>query len=215
MQRSDSFTLGALLSFSGGLQDAYTYIVRDHVFANAQTGNVVLMSHNFMLGNLHEATDHLFPVLAFVAGVFLSNFIEIRLKHNKKIHWRQIVLLIMFLLLFVVGLLPLEYERAANMTVSFACAMQVQSFRMLRRNRYASTMCIGNLRSGTLFLAQFIRNRSITDLINTLQFFAIIVIFAIGAGVGGILSLSFGIKTIWICCGIILISELFMMKENI
>ena len=50
MQTSESFTLSALLSFSGGLQDAYTYNIRGRVFANAQTGNVVLMSQNFMLG---------------------------------------------------------------------------------------------------------------------------------------------------------------------
>ena len=46
-QTSESFRLSALLSFSGGLQDAYTYNVRDGVFANAQTGNVVLMSQNW------------------------------------------------------------------------------------------------------------------------------------------------------------------------
>ena len=51
MQRSESFSLSALLSFSGGLQDAYTYNVRGEVFANAQTGNIVLMSQNFMSGH--------------------------------------------------------------------------------------------------------------------------------------------------------------------
>lgn len=51
MQRSESFTLSSLLSFSGGLQDAYTYNVRDEVFANAQTGNIVLMSQSLMQGD--------------------------------------------------------------------------------------------------------------------------------------------------------------------
>ena len=31
----------ALLTLSGGLQDAYTYLRRGKVFANAQTGNIV------------------------------------------------------------------------------------------------------------------------------------------------------------------------------
>ena len=51
MQTSESFRLSAILSFSGGLQDAYTYNTRGSVFANAQTGNVVLMSQNLMMGN--------------------------------------------------------------------------------------------------------------------------------------------------------------------
>ena len=50
-QTSESFLLSAILSFSGGLQDAYTYNIRDNVFANAQTGNVVLMSQSFLTGS--------------------------------------------------------------------------------------------------------------------------------------------------------------------
>ena len=51
MQTSESFRLSAILAFSGGFQDAYAYNMRDHVFANAQTGNVVLMSQNFIQVN--------------------------------------------------------------------------------------------------------------------------------------------------------------------
>ena len=42
-QMSDSFLMSAFIILSGGLQDAYTYCCRDKVFANAQTGNIVLM----------------------------------------------------------------------------------------------------------------------------------------------------------------------------
>ena len=43
-QMSESFINSVFLAISGGFQDAYTYNVRDEVFSNAQTGNVVLMS---------------------------------------------------------------------------------------------------------------------------------------------------------------------------
>ena len=43
-QMSEAFVTAAFLSVSGGLQDAYTYISRGKVFANAQTGNIVLLS---------------------------------------------------------------------------------------------------------------------------------------------------------------------------
>lgn len=43
-QMSDSFLMSAFIILSGGLQDAYTYCCRDKVFANAQTGNIVLLS---------------------------------------------------------------------------------------------------------------------------------------------------------------------------
>ena len=41
MQRSESFLVGALLAVSGGFLDAYTYLCRGGVFANAQTGNMI------------------------------------------------------------------------------------------------------------------------------------------------------------------------------
>ena len=42
-QMSDSFLMSAFIILSGGLQDAYTYLCRGKVFANAQTGNIVLL----------------------------------------------------------------------------------------------------------------------------------------------------------------------------
>ena len=49
-QMSEAFITSIFLAMSGGFQDAYTYFTRDEVFSNAQTGNVVLMSQNFMTG---------------------------------------------------------------------------------------------------------------------------------------------------------------------
>ena len=60
-------------------------------------------------------------------------------------------------MLVIVGFLPASCSMIANMLVSFACAMQVQTFRKVHGYGYASTMCIGNLRSGTESLSQFIR----------------------------------------------------------
>ena len=123
MQTSESFVLSALLSFSGGLQDAYTYNVRDHVFANAQTGNVVLMSQNFMTGNWDTAVHYMLPLIAFALGVLITEQVESRFKHGR-IHWRQLVVLIEMLLLGIVGFLPASLNVVANMMVSFSCAMQ-------------------------------------------------------------------------------------------
>ena len=43
-QMSENFILGIMLALTGGFLDAYTYITRGGVFANAQTGNIVLMA---------------------------------------------------------------------------------------------------------------------------------------------------------------------------
>jgi uncharacterized membrane protein YoaK (UPF0700 family) len=40
---ANSVILGILLAIVGGFLDAYTYISRNGVFANAQSGNIVLL----------------------------------------------------------------------------------------------------------------------------------------------------------------------------
>ena len=214
MQTSESFRLSAILSFSGGLQDAYTYNVRGNVFANAQTGNVVLMSQNFMMGNWNIGIHYMLPLISFAAGVFITEQIEYRCKNNKGLHWRQLILLIEIMLLTIVGFMPAEINVVANMLVSFSCAMQVQAFRKVHGYGYASTMCIGNLRSGTESLSHYLRNKDRASLNKALHFFGIIFIFAIGAGAGGILSNVFYTKTIWVSPLLLMIVTAMMIQEN-
>ena len=214
MQKSESFLLSALLSFSGGLQDAYTYTVRGKVFANAQTGNVVLMGQSLMCGQWVESLYYLCPLLSFSFGVFVAERIENRFKKNRPLHWRQIILLIEMTVLTLVGLLSTCFDMAANMLVSFSCAMQVQTFRKVQGYGYASTMCIGNIRSGTESLSQYFRSMDKMALRKALSLFGIVLFFAVGSGTGGILSDVFGIRTIWISVAILFTVTVIMIKEE-
>lgn len=212
-QMSESFLLCGILALSGGFQDAYTYNTRDGVFSNAQTGNVVLMSQHIMLGEWKRGLYYLVPLLAFMAGIIIAEQIQEKYKESERFHWRQLVTLLEIITLLAVGFLPYKYNMVATMLVSFSCAMQVQTFRKLNGYVYASTMCIGNLRSGTEALSIYIRNHEKEQLRKFIYYFAIIFLFAIGAGVGGILSLHFGIHTIWISSLFLIVVFLLMMKE--
>ena len=68
-QMSESIELGIVLAASGGFMDAYSYIMRDHVFANAQTGNMLLLGVSISERNWPEVVRYLFPVLAFAASL--------------------------------------------------------------------------------------------------------------------------------------------------
>ena len=129
MQMSEAFITSVFLALSGGFQDAYTYFTRDGVFSNAQTGNVVLMSQHFMMGEWSEGLRYLLPLLAFAVGVFVAERIQGSFKYARKLHWRQSVLLCEIAILMLVGFLPEKLDMAATVLVSFSCAMQVQTFR--------------------------------------------------------------------------------------
>ena len=214
IQTSETFVLSAILAMSGGFQDAYTYNVRKEVFSNAQTGNIVLMSQHIMMGELMKGLSYLFPVVAFALGVLVAERIGHRYKGAKRIHWRQIIVAIEIVILFAVGFIPERYDMLATMLVSFSCSMQVQAFRKVNGYGYASTMCIGNLRSGTESLSIYLREKQHGALKKAAHYYGIIFIFAIGAGIGGICSLHIGIRSIWISSILLAIVCAMMIKEH-
>ena len=215
-QMSEAFRTVMFLSASGGLQDAYTYIGRGKVFANAQTGNIVLMSQSLFEGDLARFAHYFIPVLAFALGVAAAECIRLRWREAKRMHWRQLVLLAEIALLFVVGFFPAAWDIGANALVSFACAMQVQAFRKVHGYPFASTMCIGNLRSGMDSLVGFWHTHDKKLLWKGLHYFGVIFVFALGAGIGTQFVGIFGEKTIWLSCALLLVSLCFMfIKEDL
>ena len=214
-QMSESFLTAVFLSLSGGLQDAYTYLFRGKVFANAQTGNIVLLSANIMDGRWDKVLHYLVPLCAFALGVLAAEKMREHFQAMQRLHWRQLVVLGEVLLLFAVGFLPQSQNLLANAIVSFSCAMQVQAFRKVNGYAFASTMCIGNLRSGMESLCAYGKTKDKKILRKSGNYFGIIFLFAVGAALGGHMIGYIGARTIWISCIILLISFLCMfIKEE-
>ena len=65
LQMSSSLPVMILLNLSGGTQDACSYFLRDHVFANAQTGNIVLMGCYLISEDLRNSIRYFLPVAFF------------------------------------------------------------------------------------------------------------------------------------------------------
>ena len=87
-QMSEAFRNSAFLALSGGFQDAYTYNVRNEVFSNAQTGNVVLMSQHLMAGEWMSGLRYLLPLISFALGVWVAEKIQGKYRYSRKLHWR-------------------------------------------------------------------------------------------------------------------------------
>ena len=215
-QMSEAFCTAMFLSVSGGLQDVYTYLYRGKVFANAQTGNIVLCSVKLVEGDWSAVLHYLVPLCFFALGVFTAELLRQKFQQMQRLHWRQLVVLCEIVMLFVVGFFPQEWNLVANALVSFACAMQVQAFRKVNGYAFASTMCIGNLRSGMDSLVGFGHTRDKKLLWKGLHYFGVIFVFALGAGIGTQCVGIFGEKTIWLSCALLLVSLCFMfIKEDL
>lgn len=199
VQRSDSFLVGALLALTGGFLDAYSYLTRGGVFANAQTGNMVLLGLRLSEQRWSEAFHYLLPILAFAAGVLLAEWMKSVFQHKQLLHWRQIVIAIECVLLFGIGFIPSgDWNPYVNIAISFICALQVESFRKMHGLNYTTTMCTGNLRSGTEQLFHAIHEKDAVHFRNAMKYFSIIFVFIVGAVAGFFSSDLFGVRAIWI-----------------
>ena len=211
---SDAFRTALFVILSGGFQDAYTYCCRGEVFANAQTGNIVLMSSAFFIGDWNTVLKYIIPVVSFLIGTAVAELIHVRFKPCEKIHWRQIILIIEIVLLFGVGYMPRRFNALANAVVSFVCAMQVQTFHKVRGHAYASTMCIGNMRSGVEALCAYFHVHDKAILRKALTYFGVIAVFAVGAGIGTVITKIVGDKSIWLCCLLLSVSFVMMFVSE-
>lgn len=214
-QMSESFRLGAILALAGGFLDAYTYLVRGGVFANAQTGNIVLLGVRLMEGDWAGAGHYLVPILAFAAGVLTAELVHARCGRWERLHWRQLTVAAEMILLVAVALLPGWADSGANVLVSYVCAVQVQSFRKVAGSAFATTMCTGNLRSGTELLFRCLTGPAGRPALQKAGvYYSLILAFVSGAVISGLVTPLAGRWTVLCACPALLGAFFLMLRPG-
>lgn len=215
MQMSDSFVTGSILALVGGFLDVYTYICRGHVFANAQTGNIVLLGVELSEKDFAGVAFYIAPIIAFIVGIIIANIIKIRFKEYESIYWKQIIVLLEGAVLIVVANIPMgELDTLANIMISFVCSLQVETFRKVNGYAYASTMCTGNLRSATKSMFDYFVTKDIAKLKAGMQYYGIIMFFIIGAALGAIITAMCSVKAIYVAVVALLLVAVMMFKKS-
>lgn len=215
IQKSESIELGILLALSGGFMDAYSYIERGKVFANAQTGNMLLLGIHLSRGQLNLCLKYFFPVLAFTIGIALADIIKMR--KTNLFHWRQMTVILEIVIFLGVSMMPQSMNLIANSLTSLACGLQVESFRKIHGQAMATTMCIGNLRSATSHMIQFFYGQDLESLKKGCLYFGIIICFILGAVIGHVMIGWFHEKAILGCCCLLIVAfgVMFIDEEKL
>ena len=197
LQPSETLPVGLLLALAGGLLDGYSYLNRGQVFATAETGNIVLMGINLAQGQLDQALHYLLPILAFALGVLAAEQLRRRFGDSTRLHWRLPLLLAECGAILLVSCLPCgPLDPLANIIISFTSALQVESFRKFQGCGCVTTMCTGNLRSGTEHLFHWFFHREGTALEKVRVYYGLIGSFIAGAVLSGLLTPLFAGRTI-------------------
>ena len=198
--------------------DVYTYVCRGGVFANAQTGNMVLLAISAAENDFGKVFKYLLSILAFMLGILVTELVKSRYRYNTAIHWRQIVIALEFIVLLIIAFVPSGVQDdLVNIAVAFVCSMQVESFRKFEgKSAYATTMCTGNLRSATehLFFSGLNKNKEERN--TSLKYYGIIAIFIVGAFISMKVSQSVGEKSILVACFLLFIvfSMMYIPSEK-
>lgn len=216
-QMSESLLLGAILATVGGFLDAHTYICRGKVFANAETGNIVLMGAKLAEGDFKDAFFYLIPITAFACGVFCAEVVKKRFKQSSYIHWRQITVAAEIIVLVSISFVEptRTHNIFTNALVAFVCSLQVQSFRQISGVPLTTTMCTGNLRSGTEHLFNAVTTKNKTILKTAFKYYSIIFFFVLGAEIGAVLSEKIGrYSTLFAAAGLLVAFLLMFINKE-
>lgn len=217
---SESILVGLVLALSGGFMDAYSYLFRGGVFANAQTGNFLLIGINIFHNNWEAAFRYIMPVSAFTIGIIIADMARYYISHKLKdqmnwLHWRQGVLVVEMLCLTIVAFLPQELNSLANGLISLACGIQMTAFKKVRGHAIATTMCIGNLRAGTEYMCRFIREKRRHEFDMMMLYYGAIFFFIIGAVIGSIFIKLFAVYSILFCVVMLLLALVMMFRLHV
>jgi uncharacterized membrane protein YoaK (UPF0700 family) len=194
----DPILPGIILSMAGGFLDAYTYVGRGGVFANAQTGNMVLFAINAIQGNWNNVVLSGLPILAFSIGVFVSEAIRTAFSSDFPLNYKNMILFMEIIIILIVGFIPYSVSDIfVNMPISFVTSLQYCAFNRLLGFSYATTMCTGNLRSASMAAYAAIAGKKTEAAREAAYLFAIIIAFMGGAFAGGLLTVHFGSHAVW------------------
>lgn len=211
----ETFRIAAVLAVVGGFLDAYTYRLRGGVFANAQTGNLVLLGINLAEGRFRQAMYYVAPIVAFALGVFITEMLKKYVSRREFMMFEHWIIAMELALLFAIGFLPLSVPNGVvNVAISFVCSLQVNSFRKVKNLPYATTMCTGNLRSGTEKLFHSLVNKEKGAGRDAAHYFGIIILFVLGAFLGDRLTVIFTTQSIWFCCAALMFVYAAMGRER-
>ncbi|AUG81799.1 DUF1275 family protein [Kitasatospora sp. MMS16-BH015] len=213
---SQSLRLGVLLALVGGALDAFTFVAHGGVFANAQTGNIVLLGIAAARGQWAQAVGQLPAILAFVVGVFVAESLKRpRVAAAVRRPARAALVLEIAVLAGVAPAPANTPDTLVIVVIAFTASVQVSTFRRLVDTAYNTTMTTGNLRTATQSAYKAVIDRDRGAARRAGQFGAVIAAFLVGASGGGLLTAAVGARMLWVLVGLLALGlALFVYDEG-
>jgi uncharacterized membrane protein YoaK (UPF0700 family) len=137
----------SLFTVTGGYLDAYAFIAHGGVFANAQTGNIVLFAVYASIGDRSHALRYIPPIVAFALGVAAAKLTGVdsqKRTFGGTVLCQSIEFGVLLVLAMFGARLPDDWVVPV---ISFVAALQITSFDAIGPWGFNSAMTTGNLKN--------------------------------------------------------------------
>jgi uncharacterized membrane protein YoaK (UPF0700 family) len=199
-RRVGTLTIAGLLAAAGGFLDGFTYVGHGHVFANAMTGNVVLLGINCFSGSWQAGLRHVPAIVAFLVGVCVAQVVQVQARRrNAAVPYSRVLALEVAVLLALSWLPAGTADIVFTTLICFAASVQVQSFREVNGQIFNSTFTTGNLRTLVVAATDWFLEGRKPETARTVRDFSMICgLFFLGAIAGGFSTQHYGNKALWV-----------------
>ncbi len=216
IKTSTTLRFAMLLTAANGFLDAYTYMTRGGVFANVQTGNVILFAVDLSQGHLAKTLAHLWPIFAFLVGVLLSAHIKSGRAEKRVSHPLRWTMLIQAIAFAVVGFVPTTVPSGfVTIPISFLAAMQFTLFRSIGDLTYIAVATTGNLMRLVESAYSVLVDRDDAARLAFRVYGTLTATFAGGAVIGAYATLFWGIRAVWLPAAFLAVTVvLFIVDER-
>jgi len=196
----DTLPVAALLILAAGMLDAYTYVGYGGVFANAMTGNIVILMIHLAQADFTAAARYVGPIIAYVCGVAVAH----TLKEKPFVTWlaypARASLAIEVAFLALVALFSKGVPDTLVVTgIAFVAAMQATAFTRVGTFAFTSVTTSANLRHfAESFMAAVVFRNGPAAWRELFFFASVVVCFFVGALSGALATQAFGHVAVWL-----------------
>jgi uncharacterized membrane protein YoaK (UPF0700 family) len=214
--RPEDLPTGLLLAGVGGFLDAYTFVGRGGVFANAQTGNIVLLGVEAGERHWLAALLHVPPILAFMLGVALAEVLARPAARRIVRRPARFVLVAEIVVLVIVGALPPQVpNQVVTAAIAFTSALQVSTFRSLQGIDYSTTLTTGNLRTLVAKAYLWRADHDSSAGRQAAQIATVVASFGVGAAVGALCTHFSGPRAVWVAAAMLVLALAAIVTETV
>jgi uncharacterized membrane protein YoaK (UPF0700 family) len=215
-ERTRSLWFALLLTITNGFLDAYTYIARGGVFANVQTANVIFGAIDTSKREWTLALAHVWPLLAFIAGVALASYIKSGRLERAVPHPLRWTMAVQALALAIIGFVPSSVPHSfLTVPISFLAAMQISLFRNVGELVYLPVATTGNLLRVVEAGYDGLVEKKAASRRAFGVYGALTLAFASGALIGAVASRAWAQHAVWLPAGFLAVTLcLFIIDER-